>query len=100
MPQSACTAVVDRTRRVVQLAMPDEELVGRFTRSGGSEAFAQLVRRHGPMVHAVCRRITRHRQDAEDAFQATFLVLARKASAINPAGAVAGWLFGVAVNAA
>jgi RNA polymerase sigma factor (sigma-70 family) len=100
MPTCVLAAAVNRTRRAIQLAEPDGELVERFTSAGDQDAFAQLVHRHGPMVLAVCRRITRHVQDAEDAFQATFHVLARKAGTLNPAGAVAGWLFGVAVKAA
>src|SRR5262245_21040235 len=100
MPHGVLTTAVDRARRAIHIPVPDGELVTRFAAAGDPDAFAQLVRRHGPMVLAVCRRVTRHRQDAEDAFQATFLVLARKAGTVNPAGAVAGWLFGVAVNAA
>jgi RNA polymerase sigma factor (sigma-70 family) len=100
MPQFACATAVDRARAVVHAEVSDGELLARFVATGDSEAFAQLVRRHGPMVLAVCRRITRHRQDAEDAFQAAFLVLTRKADTVNPPGAVAGWLFGVAANAA
>src|SRR5271163_4614322 len=100
MPHCVIATAVDRARRVIHLPAHDGELVARFTAAGDPDAFAQLVRRHGPMVLAVCRRVTRHRQDAEDAFQAAFLVLARKAGTVNPTGAVAGWLFGVAVNAA
>ncbi|MDB5313795.1 MAG: sigma-70 family polymerase sigma factor [Gemmataceae bacterium] len=100
MPHCVFATAVDRTRRVIHLPVPDGELVTRFTTAGDPDAFAQLFRRHGPMVLAVCRRVTRHRQDAEDAFQAAFLILTRKAGTVNPPGAIAGWLFGVAVNAA
>ncbi|MDY3556106.1 sigma-70 family RNA polymerase sigma factor [Gemmata sp. JC717] len=100
MSQSVLTAAVTRARRAARADSADGELVTRFGATGDPDAFAQLVRRHGPMVSAVCRRITRHRHDAEDAFQAAFLVLARKAGELDPPGAVGGWLFGVAVNTA
>ncbi|MDY3560654.1 sigma-70 family RNA polymerase sigma factor [Gemmata sp. JC673] len=100
MSQSVLTAAVTRARRAARADLADGELVTRFGATGDPDAFAQLVRRHGPMVSAVCRRITRHRHDAEDAFQAAFLVLARKAGELDPPGAVGGWLFGVAVNTA
>jgi RNA polymerase sigma factor (sigma-70 family) len=80
--------------------LSDGQLVERFHRHGEEAAFAELVRRHGPMVLGVCRNILHNLHDAEDAFQATFLVLARKAGAIRRQEAVAGWLFRVASHVA
>src|SRR5262249_28837220 len=60
--------------------------------------FEELVHRHGPMVLAVCRRILRGRQDGEDAFQATFLVLARRAGSIGKRESLGSWLHGVALR--
>ena len=79
---------------------PDWQLLARFTAQRDESAFADLVRRHGPMVLNVCRSVLRHEQDAEDAFQATFLVLARKADSIRRPEAVAGWLYEVAYRVA
>lgn len=79
---------------------PDDELLGRYAHERDEEAFAELVRRHGGMVLAVCRRVVRNAADADDVFQATFLVLARKAGAIRPPGAVGPWLYGVAFRTA
>jgi RNA polymerase sigma factor (sigma-70 family) len=79
--------------------LTDGQLLGQFVARRDEAAFAALVRRHGPMVFGVCRRILRHNQDAEDAFQATFLVLARKASRVAKREAVGSWLYGVAYRA-
>jgi RNA polymerase sigma factor (sigma-70 family) len=84
--------------------LTDRQLLERFLAgSGGAEseaAFEVLVRRHGPMVQNVCRKLLRDSQSAEDAFQATFLVLARRAGSIRERDAVASWLFGVASRVA
>src|SRR5215470_14281925 len=80
--------------------LTDGELLGRFVARRDEAAFEALVRRHGPMVLGLCRRILRDGHDAEDAFQATFFVLARKAAAITRRETVGGWLHGVACNTA
>jgi RNA polymerase sigma factor (sigma-70 family) len=76
-------------------APADDVLLERFTARREQTAFAALVRRHGPLVLGVCRRLLRHEQDAEDAFQAVFCVLARKASGLRR-GPVGAWLYAVA----
>jgi RNA polymerase sigma factor (sigma-70 family) len=78
-------------------AEPTEgQLLECFVSHRESAALEALVRRHGPMVWGVCRRILRHQQDAEDAFQATFLVLVRRAASVRPREMVGNWLYGVA----
>src|SRR6266851_1935193 len=74
----------------------DRELLERFLAQREEVAFVALLKRHGPMVLQVCRRIQGNEHDAEDAFQATFLLLARKASSIRKLDSVASWLHGVA----
>jgi RNA polymerase sigma factor (sigma-70 family) len=79
---------------------PDGQLLKRFIDNGDEEAFAELVRRHGPMVLGTCRRLLRDCHDADDAFQATFLLLARKAGSLRQPDLLGAWLHGVACRTA
>jgi RNA polymerase sigma factor (sigma-70 family) len=78
----------------------DEQLLDAFSSRGDDLAFAALVRRHGPMVLNVCRRVLGHEQDAEDAFQATFLVLARRVASLRDKSVLASFLHGIAFHLA
>lgn len=102
MHSTALTDLVTSLRRRVSSAVEprDAQLLESFVATRDERAFETLVLRHGPMVLGVCRRVLGHAQDAEDAFQATFLILARKAGSVRPADAVARWLHGVAYHTA
>ncbi len=78
----------------------DRQLLDQFVRFGDQKAFGGLVSRHGPAVLQVCRGVLQDPHEAEDAFQATFLVLVRKAPALKDPEAVGGWLRGVAYRTA
>jgi RNA polymerase sigma factor (sigma-70 family) len=99
MRTSPINRVIDHLRRAVLLpdgaGLGDGELLSSFIERHDETALAALVRRHGPMVWGVCRRLLSH-HDAEDAFQATFIVLVRKAASIRSREMVGNWLYGVA----
>jgi RNA polymerase sigma factor (sigma-70 family) len=89
-----------RGRLPASETVPDDELLRQFAATRDEEAFAVLVARHGAMVFGVCRRFLGHSPDAEDAFQAAFVVLAVKAEAVVRLGKVGAWLHGVAFHVA
>src|ERR1700731_1749415 len=78
----------------------DAKLLARFVAEHDDAAFTELVRRHGAIVHGLCRRILRNAHDPQDAFQAPFLILSQKAASIRHGDCLASWLHGVALNAA
>lgn len=80
--------------------VPDRELLRRYVATRDDVAFAEVVRRHGPVVLAACRRGTFRREDAEDAFQAVFLILARRAGAVGRPELLGNWLYRVAMRVA
>ena len=100
MITSPMQGVIQQLRRAVLVpdgaGLTDGQLLTLFIDQRDEAAFEALVRRHGPMIMGVCRRILRNPHDAEDAFQATFLVLVRKAACVVPREMVANWLYGVA----
>jgi RNA polymerase sigma factor (sigma-70 family) len=102
MPNHPVGLVLHQLRRLAGArearAQSDEALVRRFAESRDEAAFEVLLRRHGPMVLGVCRRVLANHADAEDAFQATFLILARKAAAVRNRSSVGSWLHAVALR--
>jgi RNA polymerase sigma factor (sigma-70 family) len=104
MTNAQASLVLQHIRRLAGMPRaaqpPDAQLLQRFTAQRDEAAFATLVQRHGPMVLNVCRSVLRHEQDAEDAFQATFLALSRQAASLRQPEAVAGWLYEVAYRVA
>ena len=103
MPTSPISIVNEQLRRAMLLhkgaEQSDGELLGRMIDHRDEAALAALVQRHGPMVWGTCRRLLNH-HDAEDAFQATFIVLVRKAASVVPREMVGNWLYGVAHRSA
>jgi RNA polymerase sigma factor (sigma-70 family) len=89
-----------KERMQFALTLSDTQLVEQFARYREEEAFEALLHRHGPLVFSVCRRMLFDLQDAEDAFQATFLVFARKAGSITDRSLLSNWLYGVAFRVA
>jgi RNA polymerase sigma factor (sigma-70 family) len=100
MANSQLSEVIQHLRRTVLLrdgaGLTDGQLLDDYLHRRDEGALAALVLRHGPMVWGVCHRVLRDHHDAEDAFQAAFLVLVRKAASVVPREMVANWLYGVA----
>jgi RNA polymerase sigma factor (sigma-70 family) len=100
MPSSQANPVLRYIRKLAAanatVNLTDRELLERFTSQHDEAAFGALVHRHGPIVLGLCRRILQNEQDAEDAFQATFLALGRRAGSLRPQETLWGWLYTVA----
>src|SRR5262245_42137201 len=104
MAKNTTSSVLQLIRRILadpgMRIAPDQVLLQRFLGERDEAAFEAILRRHGPMVLDVCRGVLLNEADAEDAFQATFLVLARKAGSIRKAATLVSWLHGVAYRTA
>jgi RNA polymerase sigma factor (sigma-70 family) len=100
MVKTSLTQVVRHVRLLAAAhcdsAVADADLLEAFLNRRDQEAFTALVHRHGPMVLSICNRVLHQRQDAEDAFQATFLLMARKAASLQEPSRLASWLYGTA----
>src|SRR5579884_3045646 len=104
MPTAGLKNALDSLRTAASLqealGQTDGQLLERYVADRDDVAFEALVRRHGPLILSVCRRLLANPCDAEDAFQATFLVLVRKAPSVRPREKVGHFLYGVAYRAA
>ncbi|MGE3807815.1 MAG: sigma-70 family RNA polymerase sigma factor [Gemmataceae bacterium] len=104
MARASLVSLVERLRHLAGADVADPErddaLLGRFITAADGSAFETLLRRHGGLVMGVCRRVLEDETDAEDAFQATFLVLVRRAPSVRRRGSLASWLYGVALRVA
>ncbi|HEV8062962.1 MAG TPA: RNA polymerase sigma factor [Gemmataceae bacterium] len=99
MPKGQMIEIGQQLRKMAlrsETPLTDGDLLECYVSRNEEAALAALVRRHGPMVWGVCRRILRNHHDAEDAFQASILFLVRKAASVIPREMVANWLYGVA----
>src|SRR5436305_776100 len=96
MPKSPVSPFKQLCSKILREDGPtDGQLLERFVNARDAAALEALVKRHAPMVWGVCRRLLANHNDAEDAFQATYLVLVRKAPSIKPRDMVGNWLYGV-----
>src|SRR5262249_4628609 len=100
MATSPMAELIQQLRKTLLLqdgaGLTDGQLLVAYISRHDEAALAALVQRHGPMVWGLCRRVLGNYHDAEDAFQATFLVLVRKATSVRPREMLANWLYGVA----
>ncbi|HZU34605.1 MAG TPA: sigma-70 family RNA polymerase sigma factor [Gemmataceae bacterium] len=100
MASGQFTPVLRYLHRLAEPVLTDAQLLDRFRASRDEAAFEMLVRRHGPLVQGVCRRVLRDWHAAQDAFQAVFLILARKAATLERPDSLGPWLYGVAYRTA
>src|SRR5262252_1859391 len=104
MPRTTANPILHMIRRVAEdhglKDRPDHELLHSFLSMHDQAAFGALLRRHGSLVLHVCQNILGNEQDAEDAFQATFLIFAKKSGSIRKRSSIGSWLHGVAVRTA
>ena len=100
MGQPTLSNLLHRLNRLLDDGLTDADLLARFADNRDEAAFEVLVWRHGPMVYSLCRRLLRRREDADDAFQAAFLILVRKARSISKRISLSSWLYKVTYRVA